>query len=391
MELNTIKRFRFNPNTTRFPLTQDQINALEGEGTPNASNKFTTKDFVTGLIEAIPPSGWESHNGGVRLKDSGNTPGYFGTAEGVSTSCGNFAHAEGFNTNAGGDFSHAEGQSSNAPATGAHAEGGLTLAFGQFSHAEGYESKANGNTSHAEGYYCNANGDYSHAEGSNCVANGYYSHAEGYYCQAQGTLSHAEGSNNMAIGQASHVEGFFCHAEGDFSHAQGYQCYATGIYSHVEGSFNTSSGEGAHAEGNNNIASGYASHAQGFYTSSTGTGSHCGGVGYHNLTDIPLLAIGIAAFNHSANNEFQINGHGALANYSAILGGCNGNIPSSSQRSVLLGGENMKATPGTNDTVFAPRYESLLAGEGIVMVSPDGTRFKLTISNAGAIQITNLT
>ena len=92
------------------------------------------------------------------------------------------SHAEGYNTETGGDYTsntktagtettsgvyaHAEGNSTIANGIGAHSEGGLTLAKGNYSHTEGSFTNTNGNNSHAEGRntktLCNAE----HAQGS---------------------------------------------------------------------------------------------------------------------------------------------------------------------------------------------------------------------------------
>ncbi len=44
---------------------------------------------------------------------------------------------------------------------------------------------------------------------------------------------------------------------------------------------------------------------------------------------------------------------------------------------------------GSNDdTVYMPKIELAEIGEGIIMKSPDGSRYKLTIVNGGTISIT---
>ena len=53
------------------------------------------------------------------------------------------------------------------------------VASGDYSHAEGRNTQAGGLASHAEGLNTIASGDYSHAEGGSCVATGNCSHAGG--------------------------------------------------------------------------------------------------------------------------------------------------------------------------------------------------------------------
>jgi len=55
-------------------------------------------------------------------------------------------------------------------------------------------------------------------------------------------------------------------------------------------------------------------------------------------------------------------------------------------RSVVLGGVNI--TGSTADTVYVPKIELAEVNGGIIMKSPNGTRYKLTIANGGTISIT---
>jgi hypothetical protein len=67
-----------------------------------------------------------------------------------------------------------------------------------------------------------------------------------------------------------------------------------------------------------------------------------------------VLAAGRHAFNFSANSPAQTVGHGALSEYSAILAGLDHNIPSDSPRSVILGGNAIKARATAPDQVYVP-------------------------------------
>ena len=110
--------------------------------------------------------------------------------------------------------------------------------IGEYAFAEGYNTEASGGNSHAEGSYTTASGESSHAEGSNTYATGAHSHAEGYHTEAEGS--------------SSHTEGYFTKASGDYSHAEGYNTNAVGNYSHVQGKWNIwdSSERYAHIVGN---------------------------------------------------------------------------------------------------------------------------------------------
>lgn len=79
---------------------------------------------------------------------------------------------------------------------------------GQFAHAEGEDTEASGVASHAEGNNTVASGSSSHAEGGSTIASGVASHAEGVGTVARGESSHAEGRLTIAEGIDSHAAGF---------------------------------------------------------------------------------------------------------------------------------------------------------------------------------------
>jgi hypothetical protein len=69
-------------------------------------------------------------------------------------------------------------------------------------------------------------------------------------------------------------------------------------------------------------------------------------------TTRPVIAEGNASVNISSNSSSQTSGHGALANYSVILGGQDHNIPSDSPGAVILGGNAIKARAATSNEVY---------------------------------------
>ncbi len=79
--------------------------------------------------------------------------------------------------------------------------------MGEYAFAEGYETQARGNYSHAEGFYTSAYESSSHAEGIYSMANGRCSHVEGSSTQANSRCSHAEGDSTIATGDSQHVQG----------------------------------------------------------------------------------------------------------------------------------------------------------------------------------------
>jgi len=127
---------------------------------------------------------------------------------------------------------------------------------------------------------------------------------------------------------------------------------SVGIKSVTFGFDNTASGLYSHAEGSNTSATGNSSHSEGTFTKASGDYSHAGGFG---TATKEVLALGQASFNHSKSDGSQTVGHGALADYSAILGGINHNIPANSTGSVILGGDTIKALSADINTVYLPK------------------------------------
>lgn len=211
------------------------------------------------------------------------------------------------NNIAAGQYAHAEGRETNATGPRAHAEGYKTSVFAADAHAEGRNTWAMGAQSHTEGMYGIGWGSVSHTEGTVVVdfATGGSSYAilndeelirdflntctvrylptenaEPYYWKitdealaayrlhgALGFATHAEGVNNIVCDAAGHVEGFgnIC---GDMipGHEQDSSKYAP----HVEGLVNKVASRlwAVHAGGGHNtIISGHYSFAHGYFLS----------------------------------------------------------------------------------------------------------------------------
>ena len=56
----------------------------------------------------------------------------------------------------------------------------------------------------------------------------------------------------------------------------------------------------------------------------------------------------------------------------------------SGENTIVLGAS---VTGTTANTVYTPRMETALAGEGVIMKSPNGTRYKVTVTDGGSISI----
>lgn len=148
------------------------------------------------------------------------------------------------------------------------------------------------------------------------------------------------GSRSGTTGTNSFTSGISNLASGAYSASFGQQSKSTGSVSFSAGAFTNASGAQSTAFGWGGNATGMGSFASGF-----GNGAGKG-----------VTASGIASFNHSFNHNIsQVAGHGALANYSAILGGQDHNIEASNTHAAIIGGNGIKLTGSTfSNTVAVP-------------------------------------
>ena len=168
----------------------------------------------------------------------------------VSTiKAGTRTNSEKFNDDdnkASGEYSHAEGQQTNAGGTAAHAEGCRTQAS-FYSHSEGFATNAQGSGSHCEGY--NDTGFI-----NNMMAQGAGSHCEGYTTvvtkRATHAGSHMEGYSDNSDGVAQQ------YAQGNGTHCEGWNTYCannTTAAAHTEGRGTAAGSAYQHIEGKYNI------------------------------------------------------------------------------------------------------------------------------------------
>jgi len=172
------------------------------------------------------------------------------------------------------------------------------------------------------------------------------------YTRAGSTILQISGASASA--GATSIGGGVLSADGILNAVYQDGCLAGGTQSAAFGFGTTASGAYAFAEGWLTLASGTASHSEGYRTTASGEYSH-------------------------ASGKYNI-----ASGYASAVGGSGNNV--SHECSVILGGRGL--TSSAIDTVYAPRFEAGYTGEGIIMASPDGTRYKLTITNDGAVDVT---
>ncbi len=128
-----------------------------------------------------------------------------------------------------------------------------------------------------------------------------------------------------------------------------------------ENGITTSAGHASFMSGEANYIAAYGAVAQGRGVAVTGTYSFVGGwyspsgLSGSSNTKAPLVS-GNGSFGFFETDASQTAGHGVRAASSAILGGTNPDIPSTSPRSVILGGNAIKARASDSDQVYVPNF-----------------------------------
>lgn len=300
---------------------------------------------------------------------------------------GQYAHAEGQETNATGPRAHAEGYQTKVFAADAHAEGRETWCLGAQGHAEGFYSMSYGANSHVEGTAFDTdretpatkiilstedeelirtlydNTDYFYpSDSAILVSDKFY---EKYIIHAAfGERSHVEGTNNVCLDNSSHVEGYSNRC-GNMITGHGHSLIHNA--NHVEGQYNYIGGTleytySIHAEGNNNEFQGnynyptHAIHIEGQYNT------------------IPLLTDGVSSCNGA-----HLGGE-----YSKILGG----------RSTFAHGYNI-SVKNDYETSFGRYNASEVDGKQVIFSYGIGTsdtdrKNAITVFSDGTVSIPNL-
>ncbi|MBP3411184.1 MAG: hypothetical protein J6M10_09340 [Clostridia bacterium] len=195
----------------------------------------------------------------------------------------------------------------------------------------GYESLA-------LGYQAKASGNVSLAFGDRALASGLHSVAIGEKAQATEWGAFAMGSEAVSSGRSS------------FS--VGYCTKATGAYSRAVGNTTTASGGGAHAQGYMTVASGDSSHAEGNHT--------------------------IASYDYQhVQGKYNVEG-----NYAHIVG--NGHYYTESKEMVR---SNAHTLDWDGNAWFAGSVE----GTALILKSPGGKRYKVTVSDSGSLTAAEIT
>ena len=146
-----------------------------------------------------------------------------------------------------------------------------------------------------------------------------------------------------------------------------------GISSHAEGRRTTASGTASHAEGRETTASGTASHAEGFSTTASADYQHVEGI--YNIDD-------------GANGDkLHIVGNGTSLKRS------NAHTLDKSGNAWYAGDVYVGSTSGTNRDAGSKKLatEAYVDNTKLVITSPGGKKFKVTVDDAGTLSATEVT
>jgi hypothetical protein len=201
--------------------------------------------------------------------------------------------------------------------------------------------------------------------------------------RSYGKRSFVEGSSNVAYGINSHAVGNYNISIGDTSYTEGAVNVAEGAYSHAGGFGNYAKGNSSYAHGTGNIAEGYGAQALGAKTEANGYWSYSNGV--ETIAEGNIQTV-IGAANKIDSSKAFIIGNGKLTKEKDDT-----TINSSNSEIIHLNNENADETAINRSNAMTVDWDGNmeLAG-GIIMTSPNGTKFKITINDNGILQPTKL-
>lgn len=196
--------------------------------------------------------------------------------------------------------------------------------------------------------------------GSSSMAVGYNSEASGYNSLAFGDQVKANSNCSVAFGSRTTSTGGGSVATGNFSVASGAFSFAAGMSAIAEG-------HSAHAAGQDVKASGHSAHAEGFETTAAGDYSHAEG---HRT-------IAASKYQHV---QGRMNVADVDEKYAHIVG--NG---------APLGDENTRSNAHTLDWDGNAWFAGSVEGTALILKSPGGKRFKVTVSDSGSLTAAEIT
>ena len=238
----------------------------------------------------------------------------------------------------------------------------------------------------------------------------------------------ASNADTIAIGKGAQATNFFANAYGASAVASGSFAQAIGTYCEASGSYGVSLGTGCNASGNISVAVGKQSAASAANSISMGIESNCSNqngiaIGYlavanassgdgsvaigWNVKTVRDAGVAVGRnLNQSIGNfdhyrPINIGSGGNVRGGDVIGIGTNVDIQGTGTNDKIAIGNaavvtdvngavalGAGVTASKADTVSVKELETTVNGGGIIMHSPNGTEYKLTVSDAGALVIT---
>lgn len=230
--------------------------------------------------------------------------------------------------------------------------------MGLYAFKQGIETTASGIASSAFGSGTTSTGYASVAFGEGTTASGIASTAFGNASTASAPASSAFGDRTEALSTGSAAFGSLTTASGEYSSAFGDRTTASGNHSAAFGGLTTASGSNSIAFGNGTTASGIASTAFGNNSIAN---------------EFASLAIGQYSTDGPVETEWTIG--------SPIFKVGNGDHVNRSNAYVLY-------NDGRSEQIKDVEVTEI--GQGFVLKSPDGTRWRITVDNSGNLTTTSL-
>lgn len=234
-----------------------------------------------------------------------------------------------------------------------------THTMGSYAFKQGEETTATNYASSAFGSYTEASGFASSAFGSSTIASG--------------VVSAAFGNGTEASGEASSAFGSLATASGNYSSAFGFSTTASGYSSSAFGGGTDASGAYSAAFGNSTIASSSYSAAFGYQSTASGWASLAFGFG-NTANEYASLAIGCYSTDGAVETSWTTG--------SPIFKVGNGTDHENKSNAYVLYND------GRSEQIKDVEVTEI--GQGFVLKSPDGTRWRIAVDNSGNLTTISL-
>lgn len=280
--------------------------------------------------------------------------------------------------------------------------GNKAINFGSFS--SGMANVSAGSGAYTEGCFNYAE-FLGHAEGLKTIA-APYAHAQNMYTKAIGSGSTALGYGSIASGTYATAEGQETEASAACSHSQNFKTKASGSAAHAQNDRTNASGSASHAQNSQTEASGHNSDATGYKTKSKAMNSHTGGEesvteetaisgfteGYKNTNRAPRAFMAGGQWNSTSADATDSFVYGIGCSTSAPAQKVGGKYPKGDPKYAVIIGNGKSSSKRNNaytlDWDGNACFEGSVECNGIIMKSPNGTRYKVTVNDDGTLVAT---